>query len=59
MNDETNEKLKNKLEKKDLEYIEKELNKTFIDDENISEKTAYSSKKTIEKIDSMINNLRL
>ena len=59
MNDETNEKLKEKLEKKDLEYIEKELNKTFIDDENISEKTAYSSKKTIEKIDSMINNLRL
>jgi len=48
-----------KLEKSDLDAINKKLKKKVIDDENISEKTAYSSKKTIEKIDSMINNLRL
>lgn len=51
--------LEKKLEKWDLKYLEDWLQKTFIDDENISDKTAYSSKKTIEKIDSMINNLRL
>lgn len=52
-------KVSNKLEKTDLDEINKKLKKKYIDDENISEKTAYSSKKTIEKIDSMINNLRL
>ena len=51
-------KVSNKLEKTDLDEINKKLKKKYIDDENISEKTAYSSKKTIEKIDSMINNLR-
>lgn len=53
------EKVSIKLEKSDLDAINKKLKKKLIDDENISEKTAYSSKKTIEKIDSMINNLRL
>jgi len=52
-------KVSMKLEKSDLDAINKKLKKKVIDDENISEKTAYSSKKTIEKIDSMINNLRL
>lgn len=59
MKEEMEEKLWKKLEKNDLDAINKKLKKKFIDDENISDKTAYSSKKVIEKIDSMINNLRL
>lgn len=48
-----------KIWKEDVKYLEEWLWKTYIDDENISDKTAYSSKKVVEKIDNMINNLRL